>query len=319
MDIDEIKNAVIERFNNLQAEIQAIIMDPNYDKTIADIGKKYSLSPAQVSELELNTTLVLLGQTHPDEYTDEILEDLKLPKDLISQIANDVNEKILKSVRDMIKKNFEDDEKEDEAQEEVPLPPPNYDASDEKVAPVAKKKNLSTDPRIAQLPENMQEAIMASDYKKKLSEIIAKFKLPVGKTAQIEDAMLKLIANTFSVSQFEGTLIFTTGIEVALVKEISHEINEVIINDIKKRAAGVVEEKVEETKKPELKIEEESLMPKLIPKEPAPKTLPVSALPEKTPTVSQKGVFADAGIEMMDDHRHTTSSVIKKDPYHEEI
>ena len=137
MDTEEIKKSIAERFNNLQPEIQDAIMSSNYEKNLYEIAQKHKLNVEQLGELELNTTLVLLGQTHPDEYADELEEDLKLPKEKIGEIVTDVNERIMKNIRELIKKNFADDD-ETEAQAEVPVPP--YIASEmQKPAPVAEK------------------------------------------------------------------------------------------------------------------------------------------------------------------------------------
>ena len=43
---EEIKQSIIERFNKLQPEVQAAIMDSNYEKNVYEIGKKYNLSIA---------------------------------------------------------------------------------------------------------------------------------------------------------------------------------------------------------------------------------------------------------------------------------
>ena len=120
---EEVKQAIIERFNNLQPEIKDAIMSSNYEKNLYDIGTKYKLTIEQMGKLEFNTTLVLLGQTHPDDYENDLAADLNLPKETISNIVNDINEKIMKNIREMIKKNFAEDDKEEEALKEVPLPP----------------------------------------------------------------------------------------------------------------------------------------------------------------------------------------------------
>lgn len=123
MDKDELKEAVANRLENLQPEIRNAIMDSNYEKNLYEISQKFKLNIEQMSQLEIATTLVLLGQTHPDGYIDDVIEEVKVPKDVAEGIVNDVNEKILKNIRDLIKKNFEEDKAEDEAQSEVPLPP----------------------------------------------------------------------------------------------------------------------------------------------------------------------------------------------------
>jgi hypothetical protein len=123
MDQEEIKNAIKERFNNLQPEIQEAIMSSNYEKNLYEIGTKYKLNIEQMGKLEFNTTLVLLGQTHPNDYLDTLAGDLNMPKETVNNIVGDVNEKIMKNIIDLIKQNFAKDDEEEEAFREIPLPP----------------------------------------------------------------------------------------------------------------------------------------------------------------------------------------------------
>ena len=113
MEKEDIKLAIIERFNSLQPEIQMIIMNTNYEESLYSISKKYNLSDDQYKELELNTTLVLLGNTHPDEYKNELADDLKISGETLDKLVNEINEKILKEVLPIIRKNFIDDEARD--------------------------------------------------------------------------------------------------------------------------------------------------------------------------------------------------------------
>jgi hypothetical protein len=306
MDLQEIKNALIDRFNNLQTEIQAIIMDPGYDETIIDIAHKYQLSDDQQKKLELNTTLVLLGNTHPDDYIEELTRDLKLPKETLDQIAQEVDARVLNSVKDTIKKNFDDDRQEDEEQEKVPTPPGTYEASTENTLGFVK----STDPRISRLPENIQQAIAKSGYQQKLKDIVTKHKLPATKTQAIEDAVLKLVSKTFSVNQFEGTLIFLTNVEVSVAKEITHEVNQTIVDEIQKRASGEIkdEEKKEEPTQvaPVVKIEPQVAAPVITPQEKEP-----VILKEEQMSASDKGVLSNAGIEMDEGIKQTNSITSK--------
>ncbi|MFA7315242.1 MAG: hypothetical protein WC059_00365 [Candidatus Paceibacterota bacterium] len=122
---EEIKKAIQERFENLQPEIQDAIMSSNYEKELYDISQKYKLNIEQMGQLELNTTLVMLGNTHPDEYVDELVTDLKIKKEDALAISNDVNERIMKNIREILKKNFEKEDEEESASKEVPVPPQN--------------------------------------------------------------------------------------------------------------------------------------------------------------------------------------------------
>lgn len=112
MENEEILQAIGERVANLQPEIQAVIMSTDYEKNLLSIGAKYNLNKDQLFKLEFETSLVLIGYTHPDEYRGR-LDRLELPKEIIDQIHNEVNQTILKSIVDIIKSNFEREDKEE--------------------------------------------------------------------------------------------------------------------------------------------------------------------------------------------------------------
>lgn len=123
MDEEEIKNSIIERYNSLQPEVQAAIMDSNYEKHIYDIAQKYKLTVEQMGEFEADTTLVMLGQIHPDDYNETLVDSLKLPVDKVNEIVTDVNALVLSPIRDILKKNFEEDDRIETDFTNTPPPP----------------------------------------------------------------------------------------------------------------------------------------------------------------------------------------------------
>ena len=146
MDQEEIKKSIAERFNDLQPEIQDAIMNSDYEKNIYEIAQKHKLSVEQMGEFESDTTLVMLGQIHPDEYNKELADDLNLPENKINEIVNDVNEKILKPIRELLKKNFENDDVEEAESLDIPLPPYNKPVADEEIkttpSPITEKVEI---------------------------------------------------------------------------------------------------------------------------------------------------------------------------------
>lgn len=153
MEQEEIKKAIIERFNNLQPEIQEAIMDSNYEKNLYDVGKKYNLTIEQMGELEFNTTLVMLGQTHPDDYNKELLEDLKIPEEKINLIVSDINEIVLKPIRELLKKNFEEDNRVESELEETPIPPYKKIIQEESINNANINKEIISKPEPLKIPE----------------------------------------------------------------------------------------------------------------------------------------------------------------------
>jgi hypothetical protein len=109
---EELEKRIAERFVNLQPEIQAVIMSPEYEKSLMRIIEKYKLNQSQIEIFETETSLVLIGHTHPDEYRIE-LKKLQLSKEVRNQIVNDVFDSILAPIVDMLRDNFDKDDMEE--------------------------------------------------------------------------------------------------------------------------------------------------------------------------------------------------------------
>ena len=115
--VEELKN----RFKLLPKELQDIIMSSGYQTSLVEIGKRHKLTIEQLGQLELETTLVMVGSTHPDMYVHEVEEILNIDPDLAQAIANDVNEKIMKPIREKLEEVYYRFEVEG-AQEEPTIP-----------------------------------------------------------------------------------------------------------------------------------------------------------------------------------------------------
>ncbi len=113
-----------ERFSKLPKEVQVAISESNYQITLYEIAESFDLSIDQMATLEEATTKVMIGVTHPDEYEAKLEEKLDLPKEKIADLVNDVNEKVLKNIREILKSHWND--KKDSVgtiDDDVPTPP----------------------------------------------------------------------------------------------------------------------------------------------------------------------------------------------------
>lgn len=113
-----------ERFASLPKEIQVVISESNFQPTLYAIAKKYKLTIEQMGILEEVTTKILLGVIHPDSYRNELATKTSIPPADITNIVLDVNEEILKTIREALKKHWDEkDKKSVEQAEDIPLPP----------------------------------------------------------------------------------------------------------------------------------------------------------------------------------------------------
>lgn len=96
----------------MQDEIQKLVnSNVIYDKTI-EIGKKNDLNIDQTGQLNSNIEMMLLGETKSSDFLSIIIKSLDIDNNKAKKIAEDVNEKIVLNVRQMLREMQEKAEKE---------------------------------------------------------------------------------------------------------------------------------------------------------------------------------------------------------------
>lgn len=110
-EMESIKADMQARFGLLPEELQQAIMSNEYQMKLYDIAKKYKLTYEQLGKLEMETTLVLLGMTHPDEYGMEIQRAIKTTPEILQNVIKEVGEQVFVPIRTTLMKLYtEDDE-----------------------------------------------------------------------------------------------------------------------------------------------------------------------------------------------------------------
>lgn len=96
---EEIGGELDARFEKLPKEIKDVIEKSNYQATLYAIAKEHSLTVEQIGTLEKVVTNLMVGAIHPNDFKDVLEDSMEMPKDKMTRLANDVNEKILKPIR----------------------------------------------------------------------------------------------------------------------------------------------------------------------------------------------------------------------------
>ncbi len=95
----ETQKLIDDRIAVLPENIRESIRKIDWGKDIVEIGKKNGLHMEQMGDLQLETVLVLVGLSHPNDYGLNLKRALGTNDLQTTAIVADVNEKILKSVR----------------------------------------------------------------------------------------------------------------------------------------------------------------------------------------------------------------------------
>ena len=93
-----------ERYKTLPPDVRQAMVAVDSSVVVKKIGENYKLSRAHTTILADVTGMVMLGITHPRDYTRHLIERLQLPKEKALVIAQEVNEQIFKPIRASLKK-----------------------------------------------------------------------------------------------------------------------------------------------------------------------------------------------------------------------
>jgi len=118
---EEVNTKLDDRFSKLTEETKDAIEKSDYQTKIYEIGQKYNLTVYQIGILGEAVINVMLGITLPNKF-EESLKNLELPGEKITEIVNDINEKVFKKIREELVKNI-GIKKVEEIKQEPPISP----------------------------------------------------------------------------------------------------------------------------------------------------------------------------------------------------
>jgi len=123
------------RYNKLPSDLKEIIISVESFEKIQEIGKKYSLMLDDISELNDEINLLILGLTKQNDFVRNIAKRLEINDDMAYKISEDVNSEILDSIRDSLRELQEKEEQDTTEVEETPKIqiPPTQPIQSEKV------------------------------------------------------------------------------------------------------------------------------------------------------------------------------------------
>ena len=105
------------RFINISKNTQEAIAMSDWQNNIHDIAKKYKLSIDKIDPLEKLTVQIITGEIDVGKYKNDIIQQLGLSVDDSNNLITDVDNKILKIIKENLKISLSRNE------DKVPLPP----------------------------------------------------------------------------------------------------------------------------------------------------------------------------------------------------
>lgn len=108
----ETEKIIKKQMSILPEEVKRVFVDPKIDEQILEIGKNFNLDTEKVGTLQMETTLLMLGLTDPDEYPNELKDRLKIDDQILNNMVQKINTVILPEIIEKLKELYKKTENE---------------------------------------------------------------------------------------------------------------------------------------------------------------------------------------------------------------
>lgn len=204
----ETEKIIKKQLKILPKEIKDFFVDPKINQQVLEIGKGFNLDIEKVGVLQIETTLLILGLTNPDEYPNELKNRLKVGGETLNNIVQKINTiispEILRRLKEIYKKT------EDESREEK-----------NKIIEKIKAE-------ISLLPKEEQEMVNGFGWEKITAEIGKNYKLTEDEINALKIEIILIIAEFADKGLFELNIEDRIGTNEDTSKKIAEEIDQKI-------------------------------------------------------------------------------------------
>jgi hypothetical protein len=211
MDQTQLQQKIAEYYQKLPKELQEIFSSMEWLKKLEEVSQKYGLSEKQIETLGTETTLVLLGIIHEEEYEDNIKKEIALPQASMENLMLEINNSILKNIKPQLTEVFKTNN--------------NGEVKIEEKWKEAFEK----------LPEETKNAITHSDYQKKLYEIGSENNLTINEMGDLAEYTNKIIFGEIRPDTFESYIKTKIIRPDEIIKKIVNEVNDLILKNIREQ------------------------------------------------------------------------------------
>lgn len=208
----ETEKIIKKQLEYLPKEVVSIFANPKTNDKILEIGRTNNLNAEQLEIFQTETSLLLLGLTHPDDYLNELKNRLNIYEDKLNNLTKEIYALISDGIIEKLKEIYQKSEEKEILNETKPI---------------------VLDPQFSNMPQNVQEAIAHSNWKEKLYEIARKYKLPISQMGALEETTIKVIKNDIHPENYENELTSKITIPKEDMSNLVNDVNEEILKAIR--------------------------------------------------------------------------------------
>ncbi len=229
MDKQELQQKIALYYSKLPPNVQEVFSSMIWLESLKTISAKYSLNEEQIGILGSNTTLVLLGIIHPDEYQEVLKKEISISSEKLDQMLFEINDLVIKNVRGDLVKSYNAnlaDVVEESGGEDI---------SEENVNETNINIDEEKNERFSKLPKEILKVVSDSNYQATVYNISKKYNLNVSQMGVFEKAVTNLIIGSISPERLEDYLNDHLDISREKLKGMVGDVNEEIFKKIREK------------------------------------------------------------------------------------
>ncbi len=208
MDEKELQQNIALYYSKLPPNLQEKFSSMEWLEALKKLAVKYTLGEEQTQTLGTETTLLLLGIIHPDEYYTALDQQLGLFRDNLDKMITEINSSVVTTIRPELLEVYETNNTNSDIGEDL-------------------------DKRFEILPPEVQNAIRKIDYHATLYEIATKHNLIIPQIDALEKITTNVMLGTIKGNQFESAVKENLRLPDDINKELVSEITGRILNKIR--------------------------------------------------------------------------------------
>ncbi len=102
--LTEVENDIRNHFDLLPKDIQDVITSSGYQEKLYNLAKKYKITYGDLGQVELETTMVLLGMTKPADFENKLRDALPNNKDIVPAMIKELSEVVFMPIHQSLMK-----------------------------------------------------------------------------------------------------------------------------------------------------------------------------------------------------------------------
>ncbi len=221
MDKEDLENLIAEYHSRLPQRLQQVFSSLGWIETLKSIGDRYKLDESQMNDLSIETTMLMLGATHWNDYAKHLFDVMRLPQSKLDEILGEIKTFIYGPIESELSDAYYINA--------IILEELQKNMVEEE----SKLVEAGLDERFKKLDPRIQKIVQDSNYQVKIYSIGKRNNLTFAQITELEEVITETILGNISIDRFEEELKKRANLPEERLGFIMGEVNEKILREIR--------------------------------------------------------------------------------------